>query len=92
MEKAMLTIWKYTLEITDDDQEFNMPLGARIVYVANQYETFCLWAVVDPNAPTHKRYFRVHGTGHDVDPKLAYVGSIMIKGGALVFHAFEVPV
>lgn len=87
----MLSIWKYLLSITNQDQDIDIPVGAKIIHIAAQSDILCLWALVDPSASMQQRWFRVHNAGHNVDPKLAYVGSAMFHGGKLVFHVFEVP-
>jgi len=87
----MLQIFKYDLRI-EDDQTAEMPAGARILTVQDQRGTPRLWALVDPSAPKETRTFRIHGTGHPVpdSERLSYLASFQMRGGELVFHAFEV--
>jgi hypothetical protein len=84
---AMKTIWKYVLS---QEIELDMPYGAQILSVREQGEDLCLWALLDPKAPTTKRRFAVYGTGWDVLPgAMQYIGTGHLRGGALVFHVFE---
>lgn len=83
------TIWKYELEITDR-QTILMPAKARILSVQVQHERLCLWALVNPVLTKEERHFEVFGTGHPVpNRRRAYLGTVQISGGSLVFHVFE---
>lgn len=82
-------IWKYQVEVTDR-QSVNMPAGAKILFVGVQYQAVCLWAEVDPDAPVRPRSVRIFGTGHLMpDEPGSYIGTFMLDGGALVFHAYD---
>ena len=86
----MKRVYKYEVPI-NDRCAIMMPVGARLLHLAEQDGAPCLWALVDPVAPVEARHFRLAGTGHDVDCHiLAYVGTVLLRGGALVFHLFEV--
>lgn len=85
----MTTIWKYPLMPTEE-QVIDMPGNARILYVDNQGEFVTLWAMVEPDAASEPRKFRIVGTGHDADPDLPYIGSCQLHKGSLVWHVFEV--
>lgn len=86
----MKTIWKFALEVVDR-QCVAMPKGAEVLCVQAQYDTPCLWALVDSDAAEKtSRCFRVYGTGHSIpdgDGPLSYVGTFQLPG--LVFHVFE---
>jgi hypothetical protein len=86
----MLAIYKYPLKVADLN-EIEMPAGAVPVCVQMQYDRPCLWAMVDPAAPTMaRRRFRIVGTGHlfdEVDAK--YVNTFQMHDGGLVFHVFD---
>ncbi len=87
-----LTVYKYEVPL-EDDFVLWLPTGAQLLSFQAQYDNPCLWALVDPDARTEKRGFRLAGTGHkiDLDPAaLRFVGSAQFQGGALVFHLFEV--
>lgn len=89
---ADIAIWKFPIAVADE-QEIEMPMDARILCVQVQHETPCIWAVCLATNPSEKRRFRTFGTGHPAewatfgDP---YIGTYQLRGGALVFHVFEV--
>ena len=84
----MNAIWKYVLPITDV-VHLSLPIGARPLCVQNQHGYLTLWALVDPNAKSSDRAFRIVGTGHLFNPdRLTYIG--MAQVGLLVWHVFEV--
>lgn len=89
----MRSVFKYPLGVADE-QFVSMPDGAQILHFAEQHGTFCLWALLDPDAPTTGlRRVRIAGTGHEIktDPdKLRFIGSTLMHDGNFVFHAFEV--
>lgn len=71
-------------------QAIEMPAGAQILHVGVQMEQIvCIWALVDENAPMEERSFAVVGTGHPVPENTAHVGSVLMHGGAFVWHVFE---
>ena len=85
----MRTIWKFDLPV-NDYAGINMPRGAEVLHVHEQYGKACIWALVEPAAPLEMRSFRIFGTGHTV-PEFPrrYIGTVHLAGGALVFHVFE---
>lgn len=85
----MKQVWKFPLFMGSGNIE--MPVGAEILHVAEQNGQMCLWALVDPHALSEGRRFMVIGTGHEiVEPVLRHIGTALMFGGSLVFHAFEV--
>lgn len=83
------TIWKFPLEITDE-QSIDMPRGAQLLNVAIQGAHCCLWAMVDPSKIREGRKVNIYGTGHALpDDPGRYIGTFMISGDVLVFHAFD---
>jgi hypothetical protein len=87
-----LQVWKFPIEY-NDEIEVKMPAGARLLHVAEQYDAPCIWALVDPSADRVTRRFRLAGTGHPINipmNKLVHVGTLLIRGGQLVFHLFEI--
>lgn len=88
---TMNRIFKYRLEVADE-QEIELPSGARILTVQTQQGTPCLWAIVDDEDVASKRRIRVVGTGHPIRniSNLSYVGTFQLMSGNLVFHVFEV--
>jgi hypothetical protein len=96
-ERAMKTIWKFPLKITDR-QTVAMPIGARVLSVQFQVQfqgdhSLCLWAVVNPDNPMEPRTIQIHGTGHACPEAdvLTFIGTVQQHGGQLVWHVFEVP-
>lgn len=84
------SIWKFPVAIVNQ-QLVEMPLGAKILTTAMQGETPCLWAEVDPEETgKHLRNIHIFGTGQwmPADPSI-YIGSLMLHGGALVFHVYD---
>lgn len=87
---GMITIWKYQFN-TVDEFFIEMPKNGRILAVQTQFDQPCMWVLVDPGKPKEKRYFRVFGTGHDIDgdANLSYLGTYQLHEGSLIFHIFE---
>lgn len=86
----MDTIHKYAVPLTDIS-DIRMPAGARVICVGVQDGHPFIWARVDSKAPTVERRFRLASTGHDLamGPGAPYLGTVMLHGGALVFHLFD---
>lgn len=84
-----LEIWKFPLPVIDMPV-IDMPAGAKVLTVAMQRDTLCVWATVDPNRSQENRWFCVRGTGHTMTGAEGdYIGTVMLEQGALVFHVFE---
>jgi len=67
-----------------------MPEGAQILTIAEQNGKTCLWALVDPEAPTCRRTFIMIGTGHQIEGSaLTFLGSVQLLAGMLILHVFE---
>jgi len=86
----MKTVWKFALGTADNRQTFAIPQDGKILWVAVQSETPCIWVEVDPEAPKCNRQFAVYGTGHRM-PAVSqqYVGSFMLENGSFVLHVYE---
>ena len=84
------TIWKFPLEITDE-QSVEMPKGAQLLSVAMQGGSdCCLWALVDPSDIRESRKVNIYGTGHPLpDDPGRHIGTFVMHDGLLVFHAFD---
>ena len=82
-------VWKFVIPV-EDEFTIQMPRAAELLFVAAQGDEPCLWARVVPERDRETRQFRLRGTGHPVDMDCEHVGSFMLRGGALVFHLFEV--
>lgn len=85
----MLSIWKFPVE-PGDDIKVEMPKGAKILCVQEQFDGPCLWALVETENEKEERRFELYGTGHKVLMTLKnYIGTFQLRGGHLVFHLFE---
>lgn len=84
------SIWKFEVPVADAFT-IDMPIGARLLAVQVQHDRPQLWAIVDPLAPTAPRAFAMRGTGHDASAvaDCKHVGTFQLRGGALVFHLFD---
>ena len=87
----MRAIWKFPIHATPA-VAIKMPAGAEILSVQVQNGEPCVWAIVDPEALSETRMFRVIGTGWEVESfdGLKFTGTFQLQGGSLVFHLFEV--
>lgn len=82
-------VWKFRLPNMDNLVE--MPCGARVLSIAEQFGRPALWALVDPDAPLEAKRFVCCMTGEPVDHHAArFVGTALMDGGAFVLHVFEV--
>jgi len=90
-------IWKFPLEIVDE-QEIDMPIGAKIITVKNQNKKPCLWAICNVDSQYEKRKFKIYGTGHQHNLiEGDYIGSVQIYHDMpnnslmqFVWHVFEI--
>lgn len=86
----MRSVWKYPLRLErGDEQDFDMPAGARVVHVAPQAGVATLWADVETSAAVLRRRFLIVGTGYPAPDDGEHVGSW--QQGSFVFHLFEIP-
>lgn len=91
-----MKVYKYPLDTAASNPvEVSLPEGAKLLHVDYQYRDFTLWALVDDRdwVQKEKRRVLVVGTGHDIpfdEHQLRHISTVMVEGGRLVFHAFEV--
>jgi len=82
-----MKIFKYRIKETDY-QEIEMPEGAVILSIQNQYGNLQMWAKVDESRRLLTRRFRIIGTGnHFNDEGLTYIDTV--KQDGYVWHIFE---
>jgi hypothetical protein len=82
-------IHKFELKIADYCS-IQMPVGAKVLTVANQRNHLCIWAEVHVDAGMETRRFAIRGTGHHMQgDEGRFIGSVMFRDGDLVFHVFE---
>lgn len=82
----MRTIWKYELQITDD-QDLSVPEGTLPLAVGDQGGRLMLWCMVFTALPSTLLHVRIHGSGHplkDDDPP--YIGTVVMP--PFVWHVF----
>lgn len=86
-----MKVYRYELELIDQPV-VPMPKGARVLSVSHERDRLECWVLVDPNvAEVELREFRVVGTGNPAPDDLGeFIGTVMVFGGQLVFHVFEV--
>lgn len=93
LQKTTVTkmkIWKWQIGVTDR-QTVMMPAGAKLLDVQMQGETCCLWALCNQSAEKEPRHLAIYGTGTPIPDEVGeYVATFQMRGGALVFHVFEV--
>lgn len=89
----MRKVFKYIIPTNTDYPVINLPVISEVLYVREQYNQICLWAIVDTNhlQPTTPYKLRIAGTGHDIeDSGLLYLGSAHLGGGSLIIHVFNI--
>jgi hypothetical protein len=87
----MKKIYKYSVELTDIFT-LDMPKGAQILSVQEQYGEPQIWAIVDPKADKETRRFRLIGTGHPIEENtsmMSFLGTFQLDNGEFVGHLFE---
>lgn len=85
------TIWKLPLPVADEIT-LQMPQGAEILCLQMQHDKPTIWVRCDDDPAFANRVQRVlqwRGTGHNADGTGAYVGTVQLDDGALVFHLFD---
>jgi hypothetical protein len=87
------TIWKFDLQLTDN-QYLAMPKGARILDLQVRKGRPYIWAEVDTEEVTEKRYFTTYSTGgyiksEDEEWRRSYIGTFRLEGGHHSFHVYE---
>jgi hypothetical protein len=84
----MTTIWKFKLRLKEE-QTIDMPGSPSFLHVAMQNDELCLWAIVQPDQPIARRTILIIGTGHPAENVGLYIGTVLMSGGAFVWHVFE---
>ncbi len=86
----MEKIFKYPVA-TMPEFVIAMPRNAKILTVQNQYGNPMLWALVNPEAETEQRKFRVFGTGHTIKDLngAEYIATYQLNDGTFIGHLFE---
>jgi len=87
----MLIVYKYPIPMVEEFS-LSLPATAEILTVQMQGHIPQLWALVDPDALTETRRFRLAGTGHLIDQRKGYpeyIATFQMADGDLVWHLFE---
>lgn len=88
----VVVIYKYALPFSLTEV-IEMPEGARVISVHEQYGLVTLWMLVDPAQPPAPRAFRVVATDEELalddDERAEPIGSVHVAAGALVYHVLE---
>lgn len=84
-------IFKYAINLNMRTQPLMTAKDARILSVQMQHGECQLWAIVDKDAPRVTRRIEVLPTGAVVENEadLAFLGTVQVDGGGLIFHVFE---
>lgn len=90
MDKGTRAIWKYKMPL-EGKFSLDIPDGYLILDVQPQFDTPCMWAMVNPDAKKQKQDFVIIGTGNHfhMDFVGAHVGTFQMHGGALIWHVFH---
>lgn len=87
----MQTIHKFTLQPADE-QAITLPIGAQLLSVQVQHSEIQLWAIIDTAVVgSYEQRILMVGTGHALpttDVHVAFLGTVQLMGGDLVFHVF----
>lgn len=95
----MRTIYKYDI-MNADEGLIEGPI-TKLLYVAEQHGTICVWAEVDTDGPQRKFQIMPIGTGWDLTSKQGhgcildthtYIGTVILMNGNLVFHVYAAEV
>ena len=83
----MKTIYKYPIEITDE-QTVSMPVGGQVLSAQMQGTHLCIWALVEAGNFNCNRRVRIFGTGNPVelDNNWKFVDSVQER--IFVWHVF----
>ena len=74
-----------------DDAVHEFPLSGAVLHVDSRSADYVELWTLDTGGPTLNRGFIVVGTGHPFPDEWTHRGSVIVAGGALVWHLMEVP-
>ena len=86
----MRAVYRFELP-TPGEVKIEIPAGAQILHVALGKRLPCIFALVDTEAPSVVRRFRVVHTGDEIPDadSLHHVGSFLVGPERISFHVFE---
>ncbi len=87
----MRTVWKTKINMSEKTIH-EVPEGAKLLHVDEQYAMMHAWWEVDDDKPLTAVTTVIVGTGNEVpemqDDHLVHVGTIPTAGGAFVWHIY----
>lgn len=83
----MRMVYKYFLEVEDEEQVLTLQSSRPVVSVAGQDGKVCLWIEIDTELKETKHIFRVFGTGHKIPLGWDYIGTAQVF--PFVWHVYE---
>lgn len=85
------TIWKYTLALSDEPSEVEIPISATLVHIDEQAGLPRMWFIVNPHETrTRTRTFMIVSTGHVWNVYARHLGSYVSKISPFVWHVLEI--
>lgn len=91
----MRAIYKYKFVegIIPTMHHISMHSGASILKIDRQRSEYCIWAIVDTDAPIVSRKISLLGTGWEIEDQdissKNYIGSCQIEDENFVWHFFD---
>ena len=73
------------------EQQIMLPIGAQVLTIEMQFDQPCIWYLCDPSKPVVAHTIRVVGTGIALPDDMnlfIYKGTMQIRDGEVVYHAF----
>ena len=84
----MVTIWKFEIEIEAGTRSIDLPIGYKVIKVANQIAgILAFWVLIETNTLSELRRFWVLPTGVEVPENYTYLGTCLDR--SFVWHLFE---
>jgi hypothetical protein len=81
-------IFKY--EVLGNGYPILIPEGGHVLSAQIQDDKIMIWVLVNPTNPLVSRYFEYYGTGEEIYTNtMQFIGTVLMKGGSLVWHVFE---
>lgn len=83
------TVYKYPIKLGPNMLE--LPKGAKILSAGiDCNDTYCIWAMVNPNNRKEQRVIHLIGTGWDLpNPHFIFINTFIEYEKGFVWHCFE---
>lgn len=88
-------VWKFEIDLDKavrNHYTLLVPRNSLVISVNAQREKVCLWMLVDPDEKekeTRKYIAAGTGKGFTYDSAMNFLGTVLLRGGLLVYHIFE---